>query len=471
LLAKKEMSKLRILVLGNANGIVEGLNGFLAGDDVIIHRALNTGEAFSILEEQTVDLALVELHRFGESGPNFLKLIKSKYPELETLVIDDTKELVNSQGFYSGLPNNDSLPESQNWSELQRILGKTRSFSKYQHNKEQMDSDFSLFSKILKEKEGLAIVGLSSTIKKISSLIILVSKSDDTSVIITGESGTGKELVARGIHALSKRCKGPFNAVNCSAIPDTLFESEFFGYRKGAFTGALEKSMGWFEQADNGTLFLDEVSELSLTMQGKLLRVLDDKTIYKIGSREEIKLNLRVVSATNKDITELLDQNSFRLDLFHRLNAFHIHIPPLRERKEDIPVLLDYYCKEFSKKQRKSQKPIDDQVLERLSNYSFPGNVRELKNMVERAVITCEDVAYRVKDFPIKAIRKSTTFNLPIPPRSLNLQEVEKKAVSDALEKSAYNITKAAAMLSISRQGLYRKMEKFNIPNKEITRK
>jgi DNA-binding NtrC family response regulator len=464
------MNKLRILILEQANGIEEGLNGFLRGEEFDIRKASTAGEAFSILEEISVDIVFVELNRQGEFGPNFIKILKSTYPELETLVIDKNRALLKTLTTFE--KNEASIGTQKiDWSELQNIVGKTKSFSRYRKFQEQLEADFAFFSKELHEREKLAIVGSSSAIKTISSLIILVSKSEDTSVIITGESGTGKELVARGIHALSKRCNGPFNAVNCSAVPDTLFESEFFGYRKGAFTGAFEKSMGWFEQADNGTLFLDEVSELSLIMQGKLLRVLDDKTIYKIGSREEVKLNLRVISATNRDIIDLLDQKTFRLDLFHRLNAFHIHIPPLRERKDDIPDLLKYYCEDFSRKQRKPIRGIDDQVIEKLCTYSFPGNVRELKNMVERAVITSEDSCLRLKDFPIRAIRKATSFNIPIPPRSLNLQEVERKAVADALEKSAYNITKAAALLSISRQGLYRKMEKFNIPNRDLTRK
>ncbi len=463
------MNKLRILILESATGIAEGLNGFLSGDEFLIHKASNAGEAFSIIEENSIDIALIELNRHGEFGLNFMKVMKSKFPELETLVIDENRELLKSLTTFS---KKTAQPfASVQWRELQKSIGNSISFSKYRKRQEQLDADFSFFSRELMEKEGLAIVGSSSAIKTISSLIILVSKSEDTSVIVTGESGTGKELVARGIHAISKRNKGPFSAVNCSAIPDTLFESEFFGYRKGAFTGAMEKSMGWFEQADNGTLFLDEVSELSLTMQGKLLRVLDDKTIYKIGSREEIKLKLRVVSATNKDILELLDQNTFRLDLFHRLNAFHIHIPPLRERKEDIPILLKYYVGEFSKRQGKPEKPIEDQAIEKLTNYSFPGNVRELKNMVERVVISSEDSSLKMKDFPIRALRKTTSLPIPIPHRSMNLQEVERKTVTDALEKSAYNITRAAAMLSISRQGLYRKMEKFNIPNRDITRK
>ena len=464
------MNKLRILILETDIGIEEGLNGFLSLEEFDIRKASSSGEAFSILEEVPVDIVFIELNRQGEFGPSFIKMLKSAYPEMETLVIDKNRPLLKSITSFSKTDLHLESP-TIDWNEIKNYIGNTKSYSRYKKFQEQLDSDFAFFSKELQKHENLAIVGSSSAIKTISSLIILVSKSDDTSVIITGESGTGKELVARGIHALSKRCNGPFNAVNCSAIPDTLFESEFFGYRKGAFTGAFEKSMGWFEQADNGTLFLDEVSELSLVMQGKLLRVLDDKTIYKIGSREEIKLNLRVISATNRDILGLLDQKVFRLDLFHRLNAFHIHIPPLRERKEDIPVLLNHYCHEFSKRQRKPLKELDDQVIEKLCGYSFPGNVRELKNMVERAVITSEDSCLKLKDFPFRTIRKTTNFNIPIPPRSLNLQEVERKAVADALEKSEFNITKAAALLSISRQGLYRKMEKFKIPYKDISRR
>lgn len=464
------MHKLRILILESANGIAEGLNGFLSGEEFIIHKASSAGEAFSILEDFPIDITLIELNRHGEFGVNFIRMIKTKYPDLETVVIDQNRELLKS---LTTFPKESlhTVSSASHWKEIQESIGNSKTFSKYRKHQEQLDEDFEYFKKELKDKEGLAIVGSSSALKTISSLIILVAKSEDTSVIITGESGTGKELVARGIHALSKRWKGPFNAVNCSAIPDTLFESEFFGYRRGAFTGAVEKSLGWFEKANNGTLFLDEVSELSFSMQGKLLRVLDDKTIYKIGSREEIRLNLRVISATNKDIIELLDQNTFRLDLFHRLNAFHIHIPPLRERKEDIPMLLLHYSSEFFRKQRKPEKPIEEHVIEKLTNYTFPGNVRELKNMVERAVITSEESSLRIKDFPIKAIKKVANIPIPVPPRTLNLQEVERKAVSDALEKSDYNITRAAAMLSISRQGLYRKMEKFKIPIRVLPRK
>lgn len=241
----------------------------------------------------------------------------------------------------------------------------------------------------IEKKGGHQIIGNSKQIKSIASLILLITKSDDTSVLITGESGTGKELVARAIHTLSRCYKKIFYAVNCAAIPESLFESEFFGYGKGAFTGAAEKSTGWFELANNGTLFLDEITELPKTMQTKFLRILDDKVIQKIGSHQEIKVNLRIISASNQDPEKLSNNSVLRKDLFHRLNTIHIHIPPLRERKEDIPVLIDHFIKEESNKLHKPLKPVSELSLERLMHYSFPGN-RELRNMIENAVLLCQ---------------------------------------------------------------------------------
>jgi transcriptional regulator with PAS, ATPase and Fis domain len=306
-------------------------------------------------------------------------------------------------------------------------------------------------------------VGISSSIKTITSLILLVAQSEDTSVLITGESGTGKELVARAIHTISNRGKHPFCAVNCSAIPDTLFESEFFGYRKGAFTGALEKSMGWFELANLGTLFLDEITEIPLSMQSKFLRVLDDKIINKIGSHQEVRLNLRVTAATNQNINSLLDSNCFREDLFHRLNSFNIHVPPLRERKEDIPVLLDHFVGSISKKLNKVIHGIEKNVIEKLMNYSFPGNVRELKNMVERSVIMSQNGMISPDQFIIENNNSPLIKPHSDSVRIFNLQEIEKNTILGALKEANFNKSHAAKLLSISRQALDRKITKFDI--------
>jgi transcriptional regulator with PAS, ATPase and Fis domain len=211
-----------------------------------------------------------------------------------------------------------------------------------------------------------------------------VAKADNTSVLITGESGTGKELVARGIHYLSERKKSYFYAVNCSAIPESLFESEFFGHKKGSFTGANEDKAGWFEIAHGGTLFLDEVVEMQPAMQSKLLRVLEERKIRRIGSSIDIPVDVRIIAATNQDIHKLIETGKFRTDLYYRLNSFEISIPPLRDRKDDIPLLLDYYVKLLSQRLGKRINSIDAAVSRVMASYNFPGNVRELKNMVER---------------------------------------------------------------------------------------
>jgi transcriptional regulator with PAS, ATPase and Fis domain len=327
----------------------------------------------------------------------------------------------------------------------------------------QRDKNFKQFCGELGKKEGHQIIGNSKAIKSIASLIMLVSKSDDTSVLITGESGTGKELVARGIHIMSARSAHHFHAVNCSAIPESLFESEFFGYRKGAFTGAIEKSTGWFEMADKGTLFLDEVTELPMAMQSKFLRVLDDKVIQKIGSHQEISVNLRIISASNQDPEKLQNNSILRKDIFHRLNTFHIHIPPLRERKEDIPALLEHFITTISKKLNKSPKPVCDKVFEKLMQYAFPGNVRELRNMVESAVILSQEPKLKLNHFCLDS--QSKPENLPVVSRdrTFNLAAIESNIISEALNMANFNKSRAATLLNISRQSLDRKIFKLGI--------
>jgi transcriptional regulator with PAS, ATPase and Fis domain len=313
------------------------------------------------------------------------------------------------------------------------------------------------------ERAGYQIIGISPAMKTLSSLILMVAASDDTSVLITGESGTGKELVARGIHIAGNRHKHPFHAVNCSAIPESLFESEFFGYHKGAFTGAAEKSTGWFESSNHGTLFLDEITELPRPMQSKFLRVLDDKTISKIGSHQQIKLNLRIIAATNQDFGKLLSKNAFREDLFHRLNSFHIHVPPLRERKEDIPILLNHFVSEISKRLNKTKNEICPNAIEKMLNYPFPGNVRELKNMVERAVILAQNKKLKLHHFCIEPGGKTDPNIAPCSENSLMLNVVERNAIIDALDKTRNNKSRAAALLAISRQALDRKISKLKL--------
>jgi DNA-binding NtrC family response regulator len=458
------MNKVNVLILDGKSEVRDGLNGFLSEEDFYIHQASEIREAFQILDENNIDIAVVGSDPKDGYPQNTLKTLKGKYPDLETVSLGGNFLGEISKTYQAG--TSEYLKKPNKWLELQKSIEGTRSFSTYKKRQELLNVNFLHFSKELRDRQGHNIVGISSSIKTITSLILLVAKSEDTSVLITGESGTGKELVARAIHTISNRSKHPFCAVNCSAIPDSLFESEFFGYRKGAFTGAVEKSMGWFELSNQGTLFLDEITELPVSLQSKFLRVLDDKIINKIGSHQEIRLNLRVTAATNQDINVLLDNSTFREDLYHRLNSFHIHVPPLRERKEDIPVLLDHFIGTIAAKLNKVIHGIDKSAIEMLMDYSFPGNVRELKNVVERAVILTQngmisESQIHIENHPSSLNRQA----VEMPSRVFNLQEIEKNTILGALKQAEFNKTKAAKLLSISRQALDRKLIKFNIPS------
>ncbi|MDP8322353.1 MAG: sigma-54 dependent transcriptional regulator [Candidatus Stygibacter australis] len=332
---------------------------------------------------------------------------------------------------------------------------------------QKMELNYSLINRELLDNIGPEIIGTSNKMQDIINLMGKVAKYPDTSVLITGESGTGKELIARGIHALSPRVKNYFYAVNCSAIPESLFESEFFGHKKGAFTGAEDHRSGMFEIADKGTLFLDEIADMKLALQGKLLRVLEEKKVTRVGTHKEIPVDVRVISATNQDIPGLLSEKGFRLDLYHRLNTFEINIPPLRNRPQDISPLVEYYTKKISLRLKKKITDVDEKVYEILQDYDFPGNVRELKNFIEKAVILCDSNKITINDFPNLNLHSDTPFP-KIDPASMqnadfNLDNMEKNLVSLALKKADYNKSQAAQLLNITRQALDRRIKKYDL--------
>jgi transcriptional regulator with PAS, ATPase and Fis domain len=291
-----------------------------------------------------------------------------------------------------------------------------------------------------------------------------VAQVENTSVLITGESGTGKELVARGIHYLSSRKNSYFHAVNCSAIPDTLFESEFFGHKKGAFTGATEDKAGWFEIANGGTLFLDEIVDMHPSMQSKLLRVLEDRKVRRLGASSDVSVDVRIIAATNQNIKELIDSNRFRNDLYFRINSFEIYIPPLRERPEDIPILLNYYMGLLSRKLNKKIVGIDNRIIQVAKAYAFPGNIRELRNMVERAIILVEGDRLTMNEFSFAGFKEEDIKALEVINEEIfDLEEVEKQTIIKALELTDYKKSETAQLLNITRQSLDRRLEKHNI--------
>lgn len=318
--------------------------------------------------------------------------------------------------------------------------------------------------------------GKSSKIKRIVSSVEKLAKSLDTTILIDGESGTGKEMIARFIHQNSPRSNGPFIQINCSAIPRELAESELFGHEKGAFTGAQQKTkLGKFELANNGTILLDEIGELSQDLQVKLLRVLQEKKFYRVGGEREINIDVRVLAATNKNLEEEVKKGNFREDLFYRLNVGNVTIPPLRERKEDIPILAYAFLNEFSLKFDKKIKRIDHAALEMLQNYYWKGNIRELRNVMERVTLLLEEDELKDRHFQFLIPQGQTEikhskdeFILKVPSKGIKIEVVLRKLIEDTLKITDGNQVKAAKVLGLSRSKLRYRMEQLGI---EVTRK
>lgn len=328
-----------------------------------------------------------------------------------------------------------------------------------------LQKKYSLISNELKNNIELNLVGESKAIKKILHRAMKAAENSVSNVLITGESGTGKEIIARIIHYASSRKKNYFCAINSSAIPETLLESEFFGHEKGSFTGAVDDNIGFFEMADKGSVFLDEIGDMPFHLQAKILRVIESKIVKRIGSQKEKKLDFRVISSTNKNPQKLVKKNKFRLDLLHRLNTIHIHIPPLRERKKDIKPLLEYFVNTFSVELKRKVPEISPDISSYLENYDFPGNVRELKNLVESALIHDPTDKLSIKDFSIYPIDKRNEVRSTelADTGNLNIKDHEKMLIKKALKVTQGNKTKAAKKLGFSRDTLRRKIKSYQI--------
>lgn len=307
-----------------------------------------------------------------------------------------------------------------------------------------------------------SIIGSSEKMKAVLDLAGRVAASD-ASILITGESGTGKELLAKGAHFNSRRADGPFVAVNCAAIPENLIESELFGHVKGSFTGAVKNKEGKFELADGGTLFLDEIGELRLDLQAKILRALQEREVDQVGGSKPVPVDVRVIAATNKDIDRAVKEGSFREDLYYRLSVITLHIPPLRERREDVPLLVSHFLRKSSKD---AEVHIDAEALSALTSYGWPGNVRELENAVERALVLRRGNVITRVDLPEKLTKEKMSVDdiiLNLPEQGISLEDLEKSLITKALEKHKGNQTRAAEYLGISRPTLIYRMEKYGL--------
>ena len=309
------------------------------------------------------------------------------------------------------------------------------------------------------------IVGASKKMRDVFDIALQVARRDST-VLLTGESGTGKELLAKAIHQNSLRASKPFITINCGAIPENLIESELFGHRKGSFTGALADHSGKFETANQGTVFLDEIGELPLNLQVRLLRVIQEREIDKIGFPKPIPINVRIIAATNRDLRARIDDGQFREDLFYRLSVVTIELPPLRERRDDIPLLLQHFLRKQCERYKLAIPSLTDDAVDLLTRYAWPGNVRELENVIERLVVLGQSNVIQSEQLPAQlrqAKSRVSAINLKLPDEGIDLEEIEKEILVQALERNDWNQTRAARYLNISRKTLIYRMEKFGL--------
>jgi DNA-binding NtrC family response regulator len=475
--------RLNILVVDDEPRVLDEIEEFLLNKKYHVFKAAAPSEAFKQLTMHPINILILDVKLPEMSGLDVLKQVKSQYPDIEVIMISGHGDMETViQAMRSGA--SDYFPKPFRLIDIDNAILRTRRYLEIAVRLKAANSSVDILSRKLLENIGSQLIGNSAAMKHLVSMMTKVSQTDNTSVLILGESGTGKELVAHGVHYLSKRAHQPFYSVNCSAIPETLFESEFFGHKKGAFTGAFEDKSGWFEIADNGTLFLDEISDMPLHQQAKLLRVLEERKVSKLGSKQSKKVDVRVIAASNNNLELMSEQNKFRLDLYHRLSIFIIEIPPLRDRVEDIPVLVDHYVKLYAKEMGKTITQIDPGVFQMMKEHLFPGNVRELKNIVERAVIMCERNTLLPEHFTIlgksslngKSSKNGKNgFSMDNPDELSNeissgltdtnfdLEESVKLLIKNALKACDNNKAKTAELLNITWQSLDRRMKKYGL--------
>jgi len=454
-----KQDKIEILILDDEKQFTEELNEFFENLGFVSFEANTEAKAREILEVHSIDLLILDVRLMGVNGLDILKEIKVQFPILEVIVVSahgdmDTVIKAMRLGAF------DYLRKPFRHIDMQIAIERTQKYMQMQRKLIRLEERNSLISKTLEQKIERQFIGISSKILKVFEQALTAANYPEANVLITGESGTGKENIARIIHYTSSRKDHLFCAVNSSAITESLLESEFFGHKKGSFTGAITDKMGFFEVCHQGTLFLDEIADMPFNLQAKILRATEEKVVTRVGDTKTIHTDFRIVSATNHDIEERVVDKKFRLDLLHRLNTLHIHIPPLRERPEDIKPLLIHYVSHYATKFNKPNIKIDDEIFDSLSTYSFPGNVRELKNMAERAIILCKSNNLGFDDFPVK---QQTSEPNTVKDDLTALKLVEINMIRNVLKTCNYNQTAAAEMLDISRNALIRKMEKYNI--------
>jgi len=419
-----------------------------------VFTAENGTSALEQLEKQQIDLLLSDVRMPGMDGITLMKKALVKHPELVCIILTAYGDVeLAVEAMKQGATDFMTKPINLDTLEivLERVLKNKKIEMENERLRVQLDTKYGLEN----------IIGRSHAMQEVFDTIRQVAQSRAT-VLIQGESGTGKELVAKAIHQLSPRSKGPFVPVHCAALSQNLLESELFGHEKGAFTGAMERRIGRFEKADSGSLFLDEISEIDASVQVKILRALEERQIERVGGDQLINVDSRLIAATNKDLKKMVEEGTFREDLFYRLYVVVITLPPLRDRQDDILLLLSHYLAFFNKENGKSIEGFTAAAVDVLSGYRWPGNVRELRNVVERMVVLSRKKLLDVSDIPASIRDQSLSADVRVD-ADLTVEEMEKRMIIQALEKTGGNRTKAAEKLGISRRTLHRKIKEYQL--------
>ena len=447
--------KPRILVADDEKNIRRSMQMILSSEGYPVRLAENAREALGLLKKEAPEIIFLDVMLPDQDGLSLLPEIKSNYPGTEIIMISGHANLsmaveATRAGAYDFLEK--PLQKEKILLTIRHLLEKQKLQKQYETLEKEMGSEYQMIG------ESKALLEVKQQISQVAST--------DSKVLILGESGTGKELVAWAIHHQSQRSDGPFIKMNCAAIPEDLTESELFGHEKGAFTGASETRDGKFLQAHQGTIFLDEIADMSLRVQTKVLRVLQDGRFERVGGNTALTTDTRVIAATNKDLEELVKNGEFREDLYFRLNVFPIRIPPLRSRTEDISLLVDHFIRRYCLRNNRREVSVEPRVYEILANYSWPGNIRELQNLVERLLILTSGDKILLKDLPQHLLQPEAS--VPVPETGkVSLKQVRETAEREYIQKCLTacggNVSETARMLGIERTNLHKKMKALGI--------
>ncbi|MFB7304971.1 sigma-54-dependent transcriptional regulator [Heyndrickxia sporothermodurans] len=456
--------KPKVLVIDDEQAICTSLS-FALENDYEVMTTTDPEKGFIIMDQSRVDIILLDLRIGSYNGLDVLQKIKQKDSTVTVIImtayatIETSIEAIKKGAYYY-------IEKPINIEELSLLLLRASEFLFMSQQVETLNEELEL------RRNSGNFIGNSKAMKQVFSMIERI-KDIDSSVLITGESGSGKELVAKRIHNTGKRKNGPLEILNCAAIPEALLESELFGYEKGAFTGATQSKEGKWVAANGGTLFLDEISEMPLTLQAKLLRVIQEREVTPLGSNRKINLDVRIISAANKNIEQMITEGTFREDLYFRLNVIPIRTPPLRERMEDLPLLIDYFLKKYCREMNKEKKSLSTSARRLLLNYQYPGNVRELGNIIEYAValsihqeIDKDDLPHYVQEQKKTAFTCSDNNDDIIHiPLGLPMKEIEKRVIGETLRYYGNHRQKTAQILQISERSLRDKIKQYEINN------